>query len=57
MATFVTSTDVSEDTVYKVTKEVFDNLEDFKQLHPAFGRLTKESMLQGLKCTQYIREL
>jgi len=47
-ATFVTSADVPEDIVYAVTKEVFDNLEDFKKLHPAYAVLTKENMLEGL---------
>jgi uncharacterized protein len=47
-ATFVTNADVSEDIVYAVTKEIFDNLEDFKKLHPAYAVLTKENMLQGL---------
>ncbi|MCK9239537.1 TAXI family TRAP transporter solute-binding subunit [Desulfocurvus sp.] len=47
-ATFVTSSDVPDEVVYAVTKEVFDNLEEFKKLHPAFAVLTKESMLEGL---------
>lgn len=47
-ATLVTSADVPDDIVYAVTKEIFDNLEDFKKLHPAFGVLTKENMLEGL---------
>jgi hypothetical protein len=47
-ATFVTSADVSEDVVYAITKEVFDNFEEFKSLHPAYQVVTKESMLQGL---------
>ena len=47
-ATFVTSADVPEDVVYAVTKEVFDNLEEFKKLHPAYAVLTKENMLDGL---------
>ena len=47
-ATFCTSAKVSDDTVYAITKEVFENLEEFKALHPAFGTLTKESMLEGL---------
>ena len=47
-ATFVTSADVPDDVVYAITKEVFDNLEDFKQLHPAYAVLTKENMLTGL---------
>jgi len=47
-ATFCTSANVSDDVVYAITKEVFENLDDFKALHPAFGTLTKESMLEGL---------
>ncbi len=47
-ATFVTSADVPDDVVYAITKEVFDNLEDFKKLHPAYAVLTKENMLEGL---------
>ncbi len=47
-ATFVTSVNVDEQIVYAITKEVFDNFEDFKQLHPAYQVLTKENMLQGL---------
>jgi uncharacterized protein len=34
--------------VYAITKEVFDNFEDFKKLHPAYQGLTKEIMLQGM---------
>ena len=29
-------------------KEVFENLEAFKKLHPAYSVLTKEGMLEGL---------
>lgn len=47
-ATFVTSKNVDEKIVYAITKEVFENLEDFKSLHPAYQVLTKENMLQGL---------
>jgi len=47
-ATFVTSSKVSDDIVYAITKEVFDNLEAFKKLHPAYGILTKKNMLEGL---------
>lgn len=46
-ATLVTSADVPEDIVYMVTKEIFENLDKFKSLHPAFGVLSKESMLEG----------
>jgi len=43
-ATFVTSTDVSEEAVYTVVKSVFDNFEAFKGLHPAFANLDPQSM-------------
>ena len=43
-ATFVTSADVSEDVVYTLVSAVFDNIEDFKGLHPAFGVLKPEEM-------------
>ena len=47
-ATLVTSAKVSDDVVYAITKEVFDNFEEFKNLHPAYKMITKESMLKGL---------
>ena len=47
-ATFVTSVKVSDDVVYAIVKEVFDNFDKFKKLHPAYSVLTKESMLKGL---------
>jgi TRAP transporter TAXI family solute receptor len=47
-ATLCTSTAVSDEAVYAVTKEVFESFDEFKTLHPAFANLTKESMLEGL---------
>jgi len=47
-ATFVTSAKVPDSVVYAITKEVFDNFEAFKKLHPAYSVLTKEGMLEGL---------
>ncbi len=44
-ATFVTSSDVDEDTVYQVVKAVFDNFDRFKKLHPAFANLKQEDMI------------
>lgn len=46
--TFVTSSNVDEDVVYAVTKEVFENFEDFKSRHAAYQNLTEEDMLGGL---------
>jgi TRAP transporter TAXI family solute receptor len=47
-ATFVTSAKVPDQVVYAITKEVFDNFEAFKKLHPAYQVLTKENMLEGM---------
>lgn len=47
-ATLCTSADVPDEIVYAITKEVFENFDEFRTLHPAFANLTKESMLQGL---------
>lgn len=47
-ATFVTSAKVPDEVVYAVTKEIFENFEDFKTLHSAYENLTKEEMLTGL---------
>jgi TRAP-type uncharacterized transport system substrate-binding protein len=35
---------VSEKVVYTVVKAVFDNLSDFKKLHPAFAGLDEKEM-------------
>lgn len=47
-ATFLTSADVPDNVVYAITKEVFDNLGDFKKLHKAYTNLTQKNMLEGL---------
>jgi TRAP transporter TAXI family solute receptor len=47
-ATLITSAKVPEEVVYALVKEVFDNLDDFKTLHPAYAELTREKMLEGL---------
>ncbi|MEO1016804.1 MAG: TAXI family TRAP transporter solute-binding subunit [Pseudomonadota bacterium] len=44
-ATLVSSADVPEDSVYVLVKAVFDNFDDFKQLHPAFANLNEEEMI------------
>ena len=43
-ATFVTSADVPDDVVYEVVKAVFDNIDQFKGLHPAFANLDPAAM-------------
>jgi hypothetical protein len=47
-ATLVTAAWISDDIVYAVTREVFENLAEFKKLHPAYEALTRENMLEGL---------
>jgi TRAP transporter TAXI family solute receptor len=47
LATFVTSADVPEETVYLIVKTVFDNIEDVKKLHPAFGVLNPKEMVKN----------
>ncbi|WP_226627288.1 TAXI family TRAP transporter solute-binding subunit [Alloyangia pacifica] len=43
-ATFVTSEDVPEEVVYQVVKAVFDNIDQFRGLHPAFANLDPAEM-------------
>jgi len=45
-ATFVTSTAVSDDVVYEVVKAVFENIDQFRSLHPAFANLDPAQMAQ-----------
>jgi TRAP transporter TAXI family solute receptor len=47
MATFVTSADVPERVVYEVTRAVFENLGDFRKLHPAFKNLDPKLMIKN----------
>jgi TRAP transporter TAXI family solute receptor len=46
-ATVVSSAKVPADVVYAVTKAVFDNLDEFKKLHPALGVLKPEDMIKN----------
>ncbi len=46
LATVVTSAKVPEDTVYNVTKAVFENFNEFKSLHPAFANLDPAKMVK-----------
>jgi TRAP transporter TAXI family solute receptor len=46
LATVVSSTRTSPDTVYQVVKAVFDNFSEFKKLHPAFQVLKPENMIK-----------
>jgi TRAP transporter TAXI family solute receptor len=45
-ATFVTTADVSDEVVYQVVRAVFENLDQFRRLHPAFANLRPEEMIR-----------
>lgn len=45
-ATFVTDAKTSDEVVYVLVKAIFENFDDFKKLHPAFGRLTEKEMIK-----------
>lgn len=44
-ATFVTSADVPDDVVYHVVKAIFENLDQFRGLHPALANLDPQQMV------------
>ena len=44
-ATFVSSTNSDEETIYQIVKAVFENFDRFKKLHPAFANLKEEDMI------------
>jgi len=46
LATLVSSSKVPADTVYATVKAVFDNLDEFKKLHPALAILNPQSMIK-----------
>ncbi len=52
-AVLVTSSKVSDKVVYTVTKTILDNFDKFKELHPSYKTITKESLLQGLSVPQH----
>lgn len=47
VAILCTSTRVSSDVVYALTREIFENFETFRLQHPALTRLTKQGVLAG----------
>ena len=46
-ATVISSAKVPADVIYAVTKAVFDNLDEFKKLHPALAHLKPEDMIKN----------
>jgi TRAP transporter TAXI family solute receptor len=47
MATLVTSAKVPNEVIYQVVKATFDNLDEFKKLHPAFATLDPKAMIKN----------
>jgi hypothetical protein len=47
LATVVTSSKVPENVVYDLVKATFDNLDEFKKLHPAFAHLDPKAMVKN----------
>ena len=47
-AVLVTSTNTSDHAIYTITKAILDNFDDFKRLHPAYSKITKKSLLDGI---------
>ena len=45
-ATFVTDAKTPDKVVYTLVKSIFENFDDFKKLHPAFGNLTEAQMIK-----------
>lgn len=45
-ATVVTSSDVSAELVYAVVKALFDNLDQFRRMHPTFAGLEPKKMIR-----------
>ncbi len=49
LATIVASSETSEDIVYELVRAVFNNLAEFRKLHPAFANLDEKKMIsEGL---------
>ncbi len=46
-ATLITNSKLSDDVAYAIVKAVFDNLDEFRELHPALASLTTANMLEG----------
>jgi len=59
----VISREVPEDLVYRMTKAIFENLNALKGVHPAFGQVSKETVLNGFAAPlhpgalKYFREI
>ena len=46
-ATLVTSSNTPDEVVYLLVKSVFERIDTFRNLHPAFANIEANAMLQG----------
>ena len=46
-ATLVTTSRIGNETVYRVVKSVFEDMDTLRNMHPAFANLKKEDMVSG----------
>lgn len=52
-AVLVTRADIADDVVKAVTNAILENFDEFKESHPAYKTITKESLLDGLSVPQH----
>lgn len=52
-AVLVTSESMSDNAVAALTSAILDNFDEFKEAHPAYKTITKESLLDGLAVPQH----
>lgn len=52
-AVLVTRADMSDDAVATITRSILENFDEFKDTHPAYKNITKESLLDGLAVEQH----
>lgn len=52
-AVLVTREDMADDAVTAITQAILDNFDEFKESHPAYKNITKESLLEGLAVPQH----
>jgi TRAP-type uncharacterized transport system substrate-binding protein len=46
VATLITSAEAEDHVVYELTRAVMENIDDFRQLHPAFAKLEPSRMVK-----------
>ena len=52
-AVLVTRENMADDAVTALTTAILDNFDEFKESHPAYKNITKESLLDGLAVPQH----